>query len=126
MKNGSAFHHLDEVRSECFGSPIRFGPLAAKQSQRVILSVRYCHNCSRERDREITFQPGNWRFTAFYSRYDERMVTFTNDRPQENATVPGFLSWHCLCSDQSVWLKAPRKSCWSKTTTRFESCSRCL
>jgi len=51
----------------------------------------------------------NWRSKAFYSRYDERMVAFTNALPQENATAGFSLAWHPLCSDQTMWLEVPRK-----------------
>ena len=57
---------------------VKHFPLAAKPSHRVILSVSCCQNLQPGKGPRNYLQPRNWRSKAFYSRYDERMVAFTN------------------------------------------------
>jgi hypothetical protein len=115
--NGWIDGRLDRPRKKRPG-----GQPARSVSYSLSAVVKIC----RQELTEILLSNRDWRSKAFYRQYDDSIIALTNARSQEMLPQRFSLAWHPLCSNQGVWLKAPRRSCWSKTTTRFESCSRCL
>jgi CheY-like chemotaxis protein len=92
------------VSSDRWGSRfVSHFPLAAKPSHRVRLSVSCCQNSRPAKVNRTR------RSKAFHVRCYERMVVFTNTRPQENATVAVFLSLALLVLRPGCVAKSAKK-----------------